>query len=140
MAEFNSDFWEIPIGSDYLENLSAERAVWFETDDDRERRYVFEDFFQEVRPVVMQLIDTQLTQRQREVITLYYVYGKTQQDIAVILDLAQSTVSRHLFGTVRQGRKVGGAIPKLRKVIERAKSAQIDSALDTLQARLAEVA
>lgn len=140
MAEFNSDFWEIPIGSDYLENLSAERAVWFETDDDRERRYVFEDFFQEVRPVVMQLIDTQLTQRQREVITLYYVHGKTQQDIAVILDLAQSTVSRHLFGTVRQGRKVGGAIPKLRKVIERAKSGPIDSALDTLQARLAEVA
>lgn len=140
MAEFNSDFWEITTGSDYLENLSAERAVWFETDDDRERRYVFEDFFQEVRPVVMQLIDTQLTQRQREVITLYYVHGKTQQDIAVILDLAQSTVSRHLFGTVRQGRKVGGAIPKLRKVIERAKSGPIDSALDTLQARLAEVA
>ncbi len=140
MAEFNSDFWEIPIGSDYLENLSADRAVWFETDDDRERRYVFEDFFQEVRPVVMQLIDSQLTQRQREVITLYYVYGKTQQDIAVILDLAQSTVSRHLFGTVRQGRKVGGAIPKLRKVIERAQSGPIDSALDTLQARLAKVA
>ncbi len=140
MAEFNSDFWEIPTGSEYLENLPAERALWFETEEDQQRRHVFQDFFNDVGPVVMQLVDVHLTQRQREVVKLYYVHGKTQEDIAVILDLAQSTVSRHLFGTVRQGKKVGGAIPKLRKLIDRSHPTEIESAFTELQAKLQEVA
>ena len=140
MAEFNSDFWEIPIGSEYLENLPAERALWFETEEDQQRRHVFQDFFSDVGPVVMQLVDAHLTRRQQEVVKLYYVHGKTQEDIAVILDLAQSTVSRHLFGTVRQGKKVGGAIPKLRKLIDRSHPAEIESAFTVLQAKLQEVA
>ena len=140
MAEFNSDFWEIPIGSEDLENLPAERALWFETEEDQQRRHVFQDFFTDVGPVVMQLVDSHLTRRQQEVVKLYYVHGKTQEDIAVILDLAQSTVSRHLFGTVRQGKKVGGAIPKLRKLIDRSQPTEIESAFTELQAKLQEVA
>lgn len=138
MAEFNADFWEISTGSEYLENLPASRGLWFETEEDRQRRYAFRDFFQDVRPVIFELIDTELTRRQKEVLRLYYVYGKTQEDIATILDLTQSTVSRHLFGTVRQGKKVGGAIPKLRKILERTRPESVDSAFDTLKTRLAE--
>jgi DNA-directed RNA polymerase specialized sigma24 family protein len=69
---------------------------------------------------------------------LYYFYGKTQEDIAEILDLTQSTVSRHLFGTVRDGRKIGGAIHKLRKAIDRNGDEKITRALGSLQERLAE--
>lgn len=138
MAAFNSDFWEIPIGSEYLENLPASRALWFETEEDQRRRHVFRDFFEDVRPTVLEMIDTHLTKRQFEVVTLYYLHGKTQEDIACILDLSQSTVSRHLFGTVRQGKKVGGAIPKLKKMVEKCRYPSIDSAVDTLQERLAE--
>ena len=133
---YNSDFWEVSAESGYLENLPADRALWYETEEDRDRRDAFSSFFAEVKPVVLDLLDTKLTQRQMEVVKLYYLYGKTQEDIATILDLTQSTVSRHLFGTVRGGKKVGGAIPKLRKVIDRENDESIESAFDSLRNRL----
>ncbi len=139
MAGFNADFWEVQTSSGYLESLPASRALWHETSEDRERRYAFQGFFQEVKPLVHEAIDHSLTPRQREVVKLYFMYNKTQEDIATILKLSQSTVSRHLFGTVRQGKKVGGAIPKLRKVMERDQAPHIDSALSGLRQRLAEV-
>lgn len=138
MAQFNPDFWEVQTGPAYLESLPANRGLWHETEEDRQRRYAFQDFFQAVRPVVHELIDTQLTKRQREVVKLYYIHGKTQEDIAAILDLSQSTVSRHLFGTVRRGKKVGGAIPKLKKVMERTKPPIVGSAMSRLARRLEE--
>jgi ATP/maltotriose-dependent transcriptional regulator MalT len=138
MAEYNADFWEVQTGSAYLESQPLNRGLWYETEEDRARRYAFQDFFEEVRPVVRELIDGQLTRRQKEVVKLYYIHGKTQEDIAAILNLSQSTVSRHLFGTVRQGKKVGGAIPKLQKVMAKANSARIDGAFGILQTRLAE--
>ena len=140
MAQFNPVFWEIPIDVATLDRVPASNALWFETEDDRERRYAMQDFFEAVRPAVNSLIDTQLTRRQCEVVKLYYYYGKTQEDIAAILNLTQSTVSRHLFGTTRGGKKVGGAIPKLRKVISTMEAPEIAGALDTLQERLAQPA
>jgi len=136
MAEYNSDFWEVTAESGYLENLPADRGLWFENSEDRERRYAFNEFFDEVKPTVMNLVDVKLTKRQQEVVKLYYVYGKTQEDIATILDLTQSTVSRHLFGTVRSGKKVGGAIPKLRKVLEKHPDSEIDDAFVVLKKKL----
>lgn len=138
MSQFNPDYWEIPTTSETLERVPATSALWFETPEDQARRHAFKDFFQEVQPVVNSLIDSELTRRQQEVLKLYYFYGKTQEDIAVILNLTQSTVSRHLFGTVRRGKKVGGAITKLRKVIDRAEDPAINDALNSLQERLAE--
>ena len=138
MARFNAEFWEIPTQSAYLDNIPAERALWFETEEDRERRYALQDFFRSVLPVVKDLIDAQLTARQREVLRLYYFCNKTQEDIAEMLHLSQSTVSRHLFGTVRNGKKVGGAIPKLQKAIDRREHAPIHSALATLRVRFQE--
>lgn len=140
MSTFNSDFWEVSAESGFLENLPADRGLWFETQEDRDRREVFSDFFAEVKPIVLDLIDTKLTNRQMEVVKLYYLYEKTQEDIATILDLSQSTVSRHLFGTVRGGKKVGGAIRKLRKVIDKNDTPEIDSAFDSLQKKLTAVA
>ena len=138
MAQFNSDFWEVPTDSRVLESVPASRAMWFETSEDQERRYAFQSFFAKVKPVVFDLLDSELTRRQREVVTLYYFHGKTQEDIATILDLSQSTVSRHLFGTVRDGKKVGGAITKLRKVIERKRPEVVDDAFETLHEDLAQ--
>jgi FixJ family two-component response regulator len=138
MAEYNADFWEIPIESRLLDSIPASRALWFETPEDRERRYAFRDFFQALTPLVHEIVDSELTARQREVVTLYFFHGKTQEDIAVILDLSQSTVSRHLFGTVRGTKKVGGAIPKLQKVIKRKNRREVTEALDQLDSQMAE--
>jgi predicted transcriptional regulator len=44
---------------------------------------------------------------------------KTQEEIAVILGISQQVVSKQLFGVMRQGKKVGGAIRKLRKLLEK---------------------
>lgn len=137
MADSNAHYWEVQAGSEFLDRVPSTRALWFETEEDREHRYAMEDFYRSVKPYVNELISTSLTKRQREVVSLYYVHGKTQEDIAAILDLSQSTVSRHLFGTVRNGKKIGGAIPKLRKVVEKNRLPQINVALSQLQQRLA---
>ena len=138
MAQFNPDFWEIPTDAAVLDRTPASEGLWFDTEVDRQRRYAMQDFYEEVAPEVNAIIDAALTRRQWEVVRLYYHYGKTQEDIAEILNLTQSTVSRHLFGTVRGGKKVGGAIPKLRKAVEKTGSPVIGRALGTLQKRLAE--
>lgn len=137
MAESNAHYWEVQTGSEFFDRVPSTRALWFETEEDRDHRYAMEDFYRSVTPFVNELITSSLTKRQREVVSLYFVHGKTQEDIAAILDLSQSTVSRHLFGTVRNGKKIGGAIPKLRKVVEKNRLPQINVALNQLQQRLA---
>jgi len=133
MTEFNAAFWEIQADSVYLENLPAERGLWFETEQDRQRRYALQDFFRTVLPEVKAVIESHLTPRQQQIITLYYFQGRTQEEIARLLGLTQSTVSRHLFGTVRDGRKVGGALTKLRKVFRKGNSGAVNEALQCLQ-------
>lgn len=140
MPRFNPDFWEVPTDLNVLDRTASTQALWFETEVDRERRYAMKDFFEEVTPSVREIIAAKLTARQRQILSLYYLEGKTQEDIAAELRLTQSTVSRHLFGTVRDGKKVGGAIPKLRKVIDRANNPRIEQALSSLQERMASAA
>lgn len=137
MAGFNAEFWEIQAGQGFMESLPAERALWFETDEDRHYRHAMHDFYQEVRPVVREMLDSQLTRRQSEVMKLYFLYDKTQEDIAIILEVTQSTVSRHLNGTMRRGKKVGGAIPKLKKAVEKSGSETVNLAFDNLRSELA---
>ncbi len=138
MSGFNADFWEIPTSSRYLENVPAERNLWFETEQDRERRYALQDFFQGVMPAVNTLIDSKLTPRQRDILRLYYLEGMTQVEIAESLAVTQSTVSRHLFGTRRGGKKVGGAIAKLRKLVEKNNVQAVSHALESLERRMAQ--
>jgi len=60
------------------------------------------------------MIDELLTDRQREVVWLYFFEGLNQRRIAEKLGITQQSVSEHLYGKVRDGRAVGGAIRKLR--------------------------
>lgn len=138
MASYNPDFWEVPTESATLDRVPSTSALYYETEVDRERRHAMQAFYEEVRPSVDSFIENCLTDRQKEVVKLYYYYGKTQEDIAVILQLTQSTVSRHLFGTVRRGKKVGGAIPKLRKLLDKTRDPAITEALSALQGKLKE--
>lgn len=140
MTAFNADFWEIPATSEYLEGVPNERALWYETDIDRERRYALQDFFAAVLPHVTQLAETRLTPRQQEVLRLYYFENKTQEEIAAILNLTQSTVSRHLFGTMRGGKRIGGALAKLRRLMDTQTPEAVTEALTTLQQRFARAA
>ena len=61
-----------------------------------------------------------LTSRQADILLLYYAAGLTEAQIAAVLKITQPTVSQHLTGKRRRGKKVGGALRKLRKGIHRA--------------------
>ena len=66
------------------------------------------------------VVDTLLTPRQREVIKLY-ADGHTQMEIAKMLDVNQSSITKSLNGNVdyKNGKKVyGGARKKIRKIID----------------------
>lgn len=63
------------------------------------------------------LVETRLTPTQRRVVELYFFDGQPQDRIAAELGISQQTVSRHLYGAVRDGQKVGGAIRRLQKVM-----------------------
>ena len=58
-----------------------------------------------------------LTSRQQQVIQLYFEYQLRQVQIAKILGISQPTVSQHISGKKRNGKKIGGSIHKIRKTI-----------------------
>lgn len=66
------------------------------------------------------VVDTLLTDRQREVIRLY-ADGYTQMEIAKMLNVNQSSITKSLNGNVdyKNGKRVyGGTRKKIRKIIE----------------------
>ena len=48
---------------------------------------------------------------------LYFYGGKTQAEIAEILGIIQQVISKQLFGVMPKGKRVGGAIRKLEKLL-----------------------
>ena len=112
---YNPDFWEIQVDPAGLEKYPNEAGVWFETDEDQETRYRWEDQVQDLTPRVLEVITGALTDKQREAVVLYFLHRKTQQEIAQILGVSRRVLSQHLFGISRNGKHVGGAVKKLRK-------------------------
>lgn len=109
---------EYPTDPYILQNLPDNAAWQHETDDEREWRHALSEFFDKVKPVVFEMIGGEkglLTKRQQQAVFLYFVCNLPQEEVARRMALSQSTVSRHIFGTSRNRKTVGGAIPKLRK-------------------------
>lgn len=87
---------------------------WLAEDDDPSRAAVRDEMLDLLR----QLVETRLTARQREMVELYFTDGLTQSEIAAKLGIAQQVVSKQLFGVLRDGKRVGGAIRRLRQLCE----------------------
>jgi predicted transcriptional regulator len=77
-----------------------------------------------VVPHIWQIISSGLSARQREVITLYFLRQLNQVSIAKKLGISQPTVSQHLNGKRRKGKKIGGSIKKIKKLIRNMASTQ----------------
>jgi len=78
------------------------------------------DLEEQLKKEFWRVVDTLLTARQREVIRLY-ADGYTQMEIAKMLDVNQSSITKSLNGNVdyKNGKKIyGGARKKIRKIIE----------------------
>lgn len=58
-----------------------------------------------------------LTPRQRDVVEAYFFEGLSQGAIARRMGVAQQVVQKALFGDLRGGRRVGGALSRLKKVL-----------------------
>ena len=119
MPRFNPDFWETTIESAGWERFTAEDALWYQEPDSAVERDQRAERVDELWPAIREIIDETLTDRQREVVLLTYVEELNQRETAERLGITQQSVSEHLYGKVRNGRTVGGAIRKLRKACAR---------------------
>jgi RNA polymerase sigma factor (sigma-70 family) len=72
----------------------------------------------EMLDLLRELVTTKLTPRQREIVELSFVDGLSQSEISERLGITQQVVSKHLFGIVRDGKRIGGAIRRLRQLCE----------------------
>jgi RNA polymerase sigma factor (sigma-70 family) len=117
VSVFNPDFWEVFVERTRLESFANEDALWHEYNmthpEERARRA---RRTRDTLRLVNELIRSELTSRQRESVRLYYFSHLTEQQIAERLGIPQQVVSQHLHGIMRNGRRTGGAIPKLRKI------------------------
>ena len=111
MPRHDHTYWEIPVDPDVLARLPATEA---EAPRDPDKQRIIDDAVAQLRTI----IDTRLTPRQREIVQAYFFEGLTEAEIAQRLGIAQQVVSRHLFGALRAGRRVGGAMAKLRRLAE----------------------
>lgn len=116
MPQFNPDFWEIPVPPTYFHRFCNEDQLWYDPPGLREQRYEREDRKQKVMTHIRKIIDEELTAIQRHCVMLYFFHGRTQEQIAATLGISRRVVSQHLFGVKRKGKRVGGAINKIRKV------------------------
>ncbi len=119
MACFNPDFWEIPVDFDTLAEFDVSHAIWHETEEERESRWMREDRQEQFMPKLMDIIENELTPKQRQAIILYFFARKTQEEIGQIMGIPHQVVSQHIHGIRRKGKKIGGAIARIRKACER---------------------
>ncbi len=110
-------YW--PPGLIDLDALPEHLHPWYAYNQDRPERETRQDILREVVDVLARIIATKLTQRQQDVLLLYYAEGLTETQIATLLKISQPTVSQHLTGKKRGEKKVGGALRKLRNSIRR---------------------
>lgn len=111
MPRRDHTYWEIPVDPDVLARFPARDA---ESSRDPHKQRLLDEAVAQLRTI----IESGLTARQREVVQLYFFEGRTEAEIAQQLGVAQQVVSRHLFGALRAGRRVGGAMAKLRRLAE----------------------
>ena len=104
---YNPDFWKVILDQSDLEQIPAELGIWFESGDDQDDRYEIKNRNLDLAESVYRDVLGSLTQKQREAVTLYFEFGKTQQEISAILGMSRRVVSQHLFGITRNGKSVG---------------------------------
>ena len=113
---YNPNFWEVRLDHSDLERYPDQSALWFETIEERRLQRRSQARARRLFGPVMEFVSASLTQRQREALLLYFIHGKTQEEVAEIMGINRRVVSQHLFGIRRNGRQVGGAVPRLRRL------------------------
>lgn len=113
---FNPDFWEVCLDPGDLDKYANEAGLWFETSADGKERLRREEHSRQSMQPIMDIISQILTQKQLQALMLYYLHQKTQEEVAQLMGISRRVVSQHLFGICRDGKQVGGALKKIRKI------------------------
>lgn len=106
MSKYNPDFWEINVDPEFLESALVVPDFLEQlliSPEDEQINLEKEQLRQEAVDRIKELIQTQLTPRQCQIIEMYFYENKTQQEIAEMLGINQQVVSKHLFGVLRDG-------------------------------------
>ena len=122
MTKYNPHFWEINVEPEVLETMLTSPDILEEllsNSVDEQAQAEKDQLRSDALAQIKILIQTKLTEKQRQIVEMYFYQGKTQQEIAKELGINQQVVSKHLFGVLRDGQKVGGAIRKLQKSCEK---------------------
>lgn len=111
-------FIEISIDPSVLNNFSNEDgiAAYFNSFGASEE---FQQLKTELLQEVMFIINNCLTEKQKEVIKMTYLEGKTQNEISIELGKHQTTIHKILQGNIdynNQKKRYGGALKKIRKL------------------------
>lgn len=71
----------------------------------------------DVDRAVRRALASALTEKQREAVELFFFEGLSQSEIARRVGVSQQVIQKRLFGTLRRGSRIGGALPKLREAL-----------------------
>ena len=108
---------EVQLSGRAWKTIPEGAARWHEynhTETDRSKR---EHILAQIVPVLIEIISSDLTPRQKQIMGLCFLDQKTQVQAAQTLGITQPTVNQHLSGKRRGGKKVGGAFHRIRKGI-----------------------
>ena len=109
MPAYDPRFWELPFDPGDFDAL-PEGGIDAPAEPNEAKAEVLEG--------LAELVRSSLTPKQRLIVERYFYEGRTQAEVAAELGVSQQVVSRQLFGVIRNGRRVGGAVQRLRKLCE----------------------
>jgi len=118
MSSFDPRFWEIGVEPDVIDRFTENDAIWYETEEEQEQRYTKEDEKSKILPLIMEIIENDLTDMQKNCIIMHFLYDRTHEEVAQALGISRRVVSQHIFGIFRQGKRVGGGIEKIKKICQ----------------------
>ena len=85
----NPDFWEVCLEPVDLARYPNEAGIWYESREDSQAGRTREYRVKHLIQPIMELVDRRLTQKQREALLLYFLYHKTQEEVAQIMGISR---------------------------------------------------
>lgn len=134
---FNELLFSNDMMAEFSENSGS--VAYFNEEERMELKEELLDLKEQLKIEFWRLVDAALTDRQKQVIKLY-AEGYTQTEIAKMLDVNQSSITKSLNGNCdyRNGRKVyGGARKKLQRLVS--KDTKIQKILNRMSEIQAEI-
>lgn len=108
MSRLDYLYKEIPFDPFYLDTLARTPVPAEDPRKEERRRRARERLVRERMHAVRRAMKRELTPRQNECLTLYYLRGRSQREVAGLLGIHQTTVSQHIRYALRKLRRVVG--------------------------------